>query len=84
MAVSSQLAPDKTVRQIRMVLGGVAPIPWRVAEAETFLVGKKLDGPTIAATAELALKGATAMDENAYKITLTKTLVRRSLAKFSA
>ncbi len=84
VAVSTQLASDKTVQQIRMVLGGVAPIPWRVAEAETYLVGKKLDTPTTTQAAELAVKGAKAMDENEYKITLTKTLVRRSLAKFNA
>src|SRR5918996_3837857 len=31
------------VRSARVVLGGVAPIPWRVAKAEEFLRGKKLE-----------------------------------------
>jgi len=84
VAVSVELSADKTVKSARMVLGGVAPIPWRVPDTETFLIGKKLDGPTTTQAAELALKGAAAMDENAYKITLTKTLVRRALAKFNA
>jgi xanthine dehydrogenase YagS FAD-binding subunit len=83
-AVSVDLAADKTVRSARLVLGGVAPIPWRVPDAEAFLVGKKLDAPTVAAAADLALKPAKPMDDNAYKITLTKTLVRRALAKFNA
>lgn len=84
VAVSADLAGDKTVRSARLVLGGVAPIPWRAAETEAFLVGKKLDAPTVAAAADLALKQAKPMDDNAYKITLTKTLVRRALAKFNA
>ena len=42
-AVAVQLAADRTVRDARIVLGGVAPIPWRVPAAEKFLVGKKLD-----------------------------------------
>jgi xanthine dehydrogenase YagS FAD-binding subunit len=67
-----------------MVLGGVAPIPWRVPEAEAFLAGKKLDVPTATQAGELALKDAKAMDDNGYKIILTKTLVRRALAKFNA
>jgi xanthine dehydrogenase YagS FAD-binding subunit len=83
-AVSVDLGGDKTVRSARLVLGGVAPIPWRAPEAEAFLVGKKLDAATVAAAADLALKQAKPMDDNAYKITLTKTLVRRALAKFNA
>jgi xanthine dehydrogenase YagS FAD-binding subunit len=84
VAVSVQLAGDKTVKSARMVLGGVAPIPWRVPEAEAFLAGKKLDVPTATQAGELALKDAKAMDDNGYKIILTKTLVRRALATFSA
>jgi xanthine dehydrogenase YagS FAD-binding subunit len=79
-----QLSDDKTVRQARVVLGGVAPIPWRASDAETFLTGKKLDDPTLVQAATLALKGAEPLEHNAYKVTLTKTLVRRALAKLNA
>jgi len=34
------------VRNARVVMGGVAPIPWRAAKAEDFLRGKKLDEGT--------------------------------------
>src|SRR6185295_13343280 len=32
VAAGVQLAPDRTVREARIVLGGVAPIPWRVPD----------------------------------------------------
>jgi len=84
VAAALELAPDKTVRQARLVLGGVATIPWRVPAAETYLVGKPINEETQAGAAKIALEGAKSMGQNAYKIPLTQTLVRRALAKVSA
>jgi xanthine dehydrogenase YagS FAD-binding subunit len=83
VAAAVELAGDKTVKQARIVLGGVAPIPWRVQKAEAFLVGKKLDEATVTRAAAIALDGATPLDQNAYKIPLTQTLVRRALTKLN-
>jgi len=80
-AVALRLAGNRTVRQARIVLGGVAPIPWRVPAAENFLVGKKLDPDVLAEAARIALAGAEPLEKNAYKVPLTQTLVRRALAK---
>src|SRR5512138_928248 len=41
VAVALQL-DGKTVKDARIVLGGVAPIPWRVPDAEKFVTGKEL------------------------------------------
>ncbi|HET9711697.1 MAG TPA: hypothetical protein VFP64_07440, partial [Pyrinomonadaceae bacterium] len=71
----------KTVRDARIVLGGVAPIPWRVPAAEKFLVGKKLNSTLLAEAAKIALADAKPLEKNAYKVPLTQTLVRRALAK---
>ena len=71
----------KTVKDARIVLGGVAPIPWRVPAAEKHLVGKALTKETIAEAAKLALAEAQPLEKNAYKVPLTQTLVRRALAK---
>lgn len=71
------------VREPRIVLGGVAPIPWRVKKAEEALAGKKIDDATAKAVADTALEGAQPMRDNAYKIALTKTLVRRGLASLA-
>ena len=63
------------------MLGGVAPIPWRVPKAEAFLTGKALSADVLAEAARLALEGAEPLGKNAYKIPLTQALVRRALAK---
>lgn len=81
VAAAVELAPNKTIKQARVVLGGVATIPWRAAKAESFLAGKTLGGETLAEAARLALDGAQPLEKNAYKIPLTQALVRRALAK---
>jgi xanthine dehydrogenase YagS FAD-binding subunit len=81
VAAALQLAPDKTVRAARIVLGGVAPIPWRVPEAEKYLAGKALNADVLAEAAKIALAEAKPLAKNAYKVPLTQTLVRRAVAK---
>jgi len=71
----------QNVKQARIVLGGVAPIPWRVPKAEAMLVGKPYSPELAADVAKQALVGAKPLEKNAYKIPLTQTLVRRALAK---
>jgi xanthine dehydrogenase YagS FAD-binding subunit len=84
VAAAVELGSDKTVRQARLTLGGVGTIPWRVPDAEQFLVGKALSTETVTQAAVIALKGATPMDKNGYKIPLTQTLIRRALTKLNA
>jgi xanthine dehydrogenase YagS FAD-binding subunit len=81
VAAAVALGPDKTVSEARIVLGGVAPIPWRVPKAESALVGKAMNRDSLAEVANIALQGAEPLAKNAYKIPLTQTLVRRALAK---
>ena len=81
VAAAVTLGPNKTVSEARLVLGGVAPIPWRVPKAETALIGKTLSGDVLLTVARLALEGAKPLEKNAYKVPLTQTLVRRALAK---
>jgi xanthine dehydrogenase YagS FAD-binding subunit len=81
VAAALTLGPNKTVTEARLVLGGVAPIPWRVPRAETALIGKALSGELLSDVARIALEGAKPLEKNAYKIPLTQTLVRRALAR---
>lgn len=81
VAAAVELGANKTVKQARIVLGGVAPIPWRAGKAEMFLVNKSLNGDVLAEAARLALDGAKPLEKNAYKVPLTQTLVRRALLK---
>jgi xanthine dehydrogenase YagS FAD-binding subunit len=81
VAAAVQLRPNKSIAQARVVLGGVAPIPWRALQAEQYLVGKTASADVLAEAAKLALQGAQPLEKNAYKVPLAQTLVRRALAK---
>ena len=81
VAAAVHLRANKSIAQARVVLGGVAPIPWRAPQAEQFLVGKTLSPDVLAEAARLALQGAQPLEKNAYKVPLAQTLVRRALAK---
>jgi len=81
VAAAVAMGPNKTVTDARIVLGGVAPIPWRVAKAEAALVGKTMSADLLANVAGIALQGAEPLAKNGYKIPLTQTLVRRALGK---
>ena len=58
VAAAVQLRANKSIAQARVVLGGVAPIPWRAPQVEQFLVGKMLGSDVLAEAARLALQGA--------------------------
>jgi len=74
------LEMDKDIcRAARIVLGGVAPIPWRVPDAERLLTGQKITADLAAKVAETALAGATPLAKNAYKVQLTKSIVARTV-----
>jgi len=80
-AVAVHLAPNHMVQDARIVLGGVAPVPWRVPNAEKFLTGKNLKPDVLAEAAKIALAEAKPLEKNAYKVPLAQTLVRRALAR---
>jgi xanthine dehydrogenase YagS FAD-binding subunit len=68
-----------TIKSARVVMGAVAPIPWRSQAAETALVGKPLNEATAAAAAEAALREARPLSQNAYKVQVAKTAVKRAI-----
>ena len=70
-----------TIRSARVVLGAVAPVPWRSEDAERALVGKPLNAETAAAAADAAVKAAKPMSGNAYKIQITKAAVKRAVMR---
>jgi xanthine dehydrogenase YagS FAD-binding subunit len=81
VAAALTLGSSNTVTEARLVLGGVAPIPWRVPRAEAALIGKTMSDEVLLNIAKIALEGAKPLEKNAYKIPLTQTLVRRALAR---
>jgi xanthine dehydrogenase YagS FAD-binding subunit len=68
-----------TVRSARVVMGAVAPVPWRSQAAEAALVGKPINEETAAAAAEAALRDARPLSQNAYKVQVAKTAVKRAI-----
>jgi xanthine dehydrogenase YagS FAD-binding subunit len=70
-----------TVKSARVVMGAVAPIPWRSRPAEDALVGKTITEATAAAAAEAALKDAQPLRQNAYKIDVAKVAVKRAILR---
>ena len=68
-----------TVQGARVVMGAVAPVPWRSQAAEQALAGKTITPETAAAAADAALRGAAPLSQNAYKIQVAKAAVERAI-----
>ena len=67
------------VTKARVVLSGVAPIPWRAKKAEEALTGKVLDPATIRAATDAVTAGAQPMSGNAFKVDLVRGAVEEAL-----
>ena len=67
------------VRSARVVMGQVAPVPWRSEAAEQALVGKSINEDTAKAAGEAAVVGAKSLGRNAYKIQLARVAVKRAV-----
>jgi xanthine dehydrogenase YagS FAD-binding subunit len=69
----------QTVSDCRVVIYGVAPTPWRSKGAEDALKGKALTTDTASAAGSAAVEGAKPLSMNAYKVPLTRAVVKRAL-----
>ena len=68
-----------TIQSARVVLGAVAPVPWRSKPAEEALTGKPLNEATAAVAGDAAASEAVPMSGNAYKVQIAKTAVKRAV-----
>ncbi len=68
----------------RIVLGGVAPFPYRAVKAEQAVKGKNIDSAAAERAGELAVSEAQPLRQNAYKIDLAKNTVKRALLAATA
>jgi xanthine dehydrogenase YagS FAD-binding subunit len=66
-------------RRARIVLGGVAPIPWRVQSAERKLEGQRLTSELATQAGDAAVEGAKPLAHNAYKVPMTRAVVARAI-----
>ena len=70
---------DNKVEEARIVIYGVAPIPWRSESAEKAITGKGVTIESAAAAGEAAVERAKPLSMNGYKVGLTKNVVKRAL-----
>ena len=68
-----------TVSDARITLGGVAPVPWRSTEAENVIKGKAITEALAVEAGTAAVADAFALSDNAYKIQVARTLVKRAI-----
>jgi xanthine dehydrogenase YagS FAD-binding subunit len=64
-----------------MVLGGVAPMPWRLPEVEQWLRRHALSAPVAGQAGALAIAHAPPLAENGHKVPRTSAAVERALLR---
>ncbi len=83
-ALASVAAVRRRDGAVRLVLGGVAPKPWRVdSSVEEDVASGTLSNDDIETLAERALYDARPLAKNGYKVRLAKTLLRRAMGFLS-
>jgi len=70
---------DGVIRNPVIVLGGVAPKPWRLPKSEESLRNQPINREVITAAAETAVEGAQPLNANHYKIPLVKGILTEVL-----
>jgi len=70
-----------SIRDVRIVCGGVAPVPWRLKTAEAALKGVGPSESAIKAAAAKAAAEAAPLAENGYKVDILKTVVADAVLK---
>lgn len=69
------------VREAKIVLGHVAPIPWVAQEAARMLVGQSVNEELAQRAGDMAVSRATPLSMNEYKVQLARTAVKRAILK---
>jgi len=67
------------VTDARIVLGAVAPVPYRADDAEDALKGNVISEPIAEAAAAAAVKDAAPLLNNKYKVQIIRTLVKNAV-----
>jgi xanthine dehydrogenase YagS FAD-binding subunit len=84
-ALVSIAAVKRASGEVRLVIGGVAPRPWRVnPSVEEDVASGRLDDDSAAALSERALLDAKPLSKNGYKVELAAALLRDAMRELSA
>lgn len=63
----------------RVILGAVAPVPWRSTAAENALKGQTVSSSLMTQAAQAALTGAKPLSDNGWKVPVAQSLVEQAL-----
>jgi xanthine dehydrogenase YagS FAD-binding subunit len=74
---------DGVVADVRIALGGVAHVPWRAERAEAELRGNQATEAAFAAAADAELEQARPLRDNAFKVTMARNLIVRTLSELA-
>ncbi len=78
LATAYKLENGKIV-DARVVLGGVAPVPYRLRKVEAFIKGKPVDEALATEAGTMACSNAVCLNENSYKLQEIKVYIKNSL-----
>ena len=81
-AIGYDLA-DNRMSRVRIVLGGMAPTPLRMLEAESVLEGQAPSEELAKRAADVALAGATPLAHNGFKVDLAHALIWRGIMRLA-
>ncbi len=70
-----------TVREAMVVMGHVAPKPWRSSDAENALKGKKVSEAVAMEAGKAAVSAATPLSDNKHKVQLASVAVKRAVLR---
>lgn len=70
---------DDIIDRARIILGGVAPIPWRCSAAERALSGRQASGVDMRLVGQLAVANSQPLRDNHFKARLAESLVTKAL-----
>ncbi len=72
------------VQNAKVVLAGVAPIPWRVQAVEEFLAGQQIGGAVAREAGEIGIQDAQPLSNNAHKLPMITTAIERAILNLAA
>lgn len=76
---SAVIVEAGVIKRARIVVGGVAPRPFRLRAVEDGLRGERLGEETAELAGQTAIWGARPLNHNHYKVPLMKNLVKRAV-----
>jgi len=83
-AAVTGVVKDGAFAEISVVMGGIAPIPWRLKKAENVLRGMQATEALVRQAADEALKDASPLRENGFKADLVYAALKEAVLAVAA